>query len=226
MRKNFYRVLGITASATAEEVKVAFRRRAKELHPDQSGLESGPFLEVQEAYAILSDPEQRRRYDDEIFGRPVHQRIPARSADRSGRAEPLESIGRVGAFQEGLFAEFLTRFWGGLEMPCPFEPRPSQDLTIEVAISPKKARFGGTVHVRLPVQTVCPECGGRGSARGHVCRSCDGRGALFGEIPLAFDLPGGVHDYAQIRVPLERYGIPNRFAHIVLRVCGGAWDWI
>ena len=226
MRKNHYRVLGITASATAEEVKVAFRRRAKELHPDQSGLESGPFLEVQEAYAILSDPEQRRRYDDETLGRTMHYGETPTPVCRPGKAEPLRSVGPVGGFPDASLAEFLTRRWGGWEIPRPFEPGPPQDLTVEVAISRQRAWFGGPVHLMLPVETACTQCRGRGSAGGHVCWGCGGRGALFGEIPIAFDLPAGVRDCAQIRVPLDPYGIPNCFVKILLRVRGGGLERI
>ena len=50
MEKNYYVILGVSSNATVEEVKAAFRRRALELHPDRSGKESGPFLEVQEAW--------------------------------------------------------------------------------------------------------------------------------------------------------------------------------
>src|ERR1041384_8371372 len=62
--KNYYVILGVATGATLEEIKTAFRRRALELHPDTSGLQSEPFLEVQEAYRVLSDPVRRRRYDE------------------------------------------------------------------------------------------------------------------------------------------------------------------
>ena len=63
MAKNYYLILGLAADASREDIKAAFRRRALELHPDRSGLGSGPFQEVQEAYRVLGDPERRRRYD-------------------------------------------------------------------------------------------------------------------------------------------------------------------
>lgn len=63
MQKNYYVILGVRSDANADQIRSAFRRRARELHPDQSGMDSGPFLELQEAYNVLSDPERRRRYD-------------------------------------------------------------------------------------------------------------------------------------------------------------------
>ena len=61
MAKNYYLILGIAEDASREDIRAAFRRRALELHPDRSGMERGPFQEVQEAYNVLSDPERRGR---------------------------------------------------------------------------------------------------------------------------------------------------------------------
>src|SRR5438093_1289325 len=57
--------MDIAEDASREDIRAAFRRRALELHPDRSGMERGPFQEVQEAYSVLSDPERRSRYDQE-----------------------------------------------------------------------------------------------------------------------------------------------------------------
>src|SRR4030095_7256547 len=82
MQKNYYVILGVSSDATLEEIKSAFRQRAMELHPDRSGKESAPFLEVQEAYNVLSDATQRRRYDR--LAREHHS-----AALRNARAEPF-----------------------------------------------------------------------------------------------------------------------------------------
>src|SRR5436305_6795845 len=63
MGKDLYLVLRVRREATPEEIRSAYRRRALELHPDHSGTGSGPFLELQEAYSVLSDPTQRAAYD-------------------------------------------------------------------------------------------------------------------------------------------------------------------
>lgn len=74
MAKNYYLILGVEADASGDAIKAAFRRRAMELHPDVSGLESGPFLELQEAYGVLSDPHRRRRYDQGTRGVAIRRR--------------------------------------------------------------------------------------------------------------------------------------------------------
>src|SRR5512134_3067787 len=88
MQKNYYLILGITSDASLDEVKAAFRRRAMELHPDTSGLESGPFLEVQEAYGVLSDPERRRRYDSRTVPIVARRRPWGPAAEPMVRARP------------------------------------------------------------------------------------------------------------------------------------------
>ena len=97
--KNYYLILGINSTATGEEIKSAFRRRAKELHPDRSGMESEPFQELQEAYGILSDPESRRRYDqgtDVTVVRRAPQRPSAEPLVRRRRPEPFNPFSASG----------------------------------------------------------------------------------------------------------------------------------
>jgi molecular chaperone DnaJ len=63
MAKDFYLILQVRREASPEGIRSAYRRRARELHPDKSGTGSEPFLELQEAYSVLSDPAQREAYD-------------------------------------------------------------------------------------------------------------------------------------------------------------------
>jgi curved DNA-binding protein CbpA len=127
MAKNYYLILGITSDASSEDIKTAFRRRAMELHPDTSGLESGPFLELREAYGVLGNPESRRRYDRQAPPVAVNRRPwnpvaeplvprkprvePLRPQDtsRSFRSIPVEEI-----FKQQIppFEELFDRHWG------------------------------------------------------------------------------------------------------------------
>jgi len=125
MAKNYYLILGVGASASSDEIKAAFRRRARELHPDTSGMESGPFLEVQEAYKVLSDPEQRREYDRQALSRarrrpwePSAEPLvpPGPAPEPFGAAEQASGFHHLGLASEfaryqSSFDEILDRLW-------------------------------------------------------------------------------------------------------------------
>src|ERR1700741_4906009 len=83
MKKDYYLILRLTPEATAEEIRSAYRRLAIELSPDLSGFGSDPFLELQEAYSVLSDPMRRAIYDREA------EEFPARPADSTWAGEDL-----------------------------------------------------------------------------------------------------------------------------------------
>ena len=73
MKKDYYLTLRLTPEATEREIRSAYRRLAIELHPDHSGFGSDPFLELQEAYSVLSDPMRRAVYDREVGEIPVRR---------------------------------------------------------------------------------------------------------------------------------------------------------
>ena len=109
--KNYYLILGVGSRATLEEIKSAFRRRAMELHPDHSGKESEPFLEIHEAYNVLSDPERRRSYDRQSqeapARRPPRRPPPEPLVTHRSKAEPLKRVADRGVSLETFFDSFL-----------------------------------------------------------------------------------------------------------------------
>jgi curved DNA-binding protein CbpA len=66
MAKNYYIILGLPGDASEEDIRSAYRRLAKNVHPDHYGMDSAPFLQLQEAYEVLSNPLKRRKYDDSL----------------------------------------------------------------------------------------------------------------------------------------------------------------
>ena len=144
MPKNYYLILGITADASREDIKAAFHRRALELHPDRSGLESGPFQEAQEAYSVLSDPERRRHYDRQYLARNARRHRPGPPAEPlvegRSRAEPLRPIEPVRGFRDlGSLESFATyqpsyeelfdRLWSNFELLSRPKAEQLQSLT-------------------------------------------------------------------------------------------------
>jgi DnaJ-class molecular chaperone len=232
MARNYYLILGVGSDATLDEIKTAFRRRALELHPDRSGLESEPFIELQEAYGVLSDPERRQRYDRQVAGRrprrrpwgPAAEALVARPVP-----EPMRSVRPAGGFREvrldesfrrfePSFDELFDRLWSNFTTLSRPKAETLESLTIEVGLTPEEAQSGGTVRVRIPALATCPACGGHGAVETYECWRCAGRGHLTVHYPVSVAYPAGVTDGYVVRVPLEDFGIENFYLTVQFRV--------
>jgi len=174
MAKNYYLILGVASEASSSDIKAAFRRRAMELHPDTSGLESGPFMELQEAYGVLGDPERRSHYDREAHGVAVRRGPWRRMAEplvserRHGEplrppasAQNFREIPRVKVFErEGpTFDEIFDHLWSHFQSGSRPKSEALQGLTVAVVVGQEEARFGGRVQVNVPARATGPTCG-------------------------------------------------------------------
>lgn len=242
--KNYYLILGINSTATGEEIKSAFRRRAKELHPDRSGMESEPFQELQEAYGILSDPESRRRYDqgtDVTVVRRAPRRPSAEPLVRRRRPEPFNpfsasgieehtetfrdiSLGESFDVFRPSFDELFDRLWSNFEDVARPKSERLESLTVEMVISPEDALRGGQVRVRIPGKAECPTCGGHGAVGSYECWRCEGRGATAVDFPLNVKFPPGIRDGHVAQVSLEEFGIGNFYLTVLFRVSDEAFE--
>jgi molecular chaperone DnaJ len=233
MGQNYYVLLGLTADASREDIKAAFRRRALELHPDRSGLESGPFQEVQEAYSVLGDPERRQHYDRERTPRAVSRQRPAPAPEplrrRPRRAEPfrrahasagLPDVSLMESFEtyHPSFAEIFDRFWSNFADVARPKSEGLESLTLEVPLSSQEAARGGQVRVWIPARASCPACGGHGQVGLYQCWQCEGHGALTAEYPIEVGYPARLPDGYAVQVPLSRFGIQNLYLTVLFRL--------
>jgi len=233
MPKNYYVVLGVSSGATLEEIKAAFRRRAMDVHPDRSGLGSGPFVELQEAYGVLSDPQRRRDYDE------LRQPTALRRAPWGPAPEPLvrprprgEPIGQWAAAPDlrdvfvgesfevyhPSFDELFERLWSNFEAFTRPKAERLENLTLEVVVGADQARRGGQVCVRIPGRATCPVCGGRGGMGLYECWQCGGTGARAVDYPVEVPFPPGIRDGYPVRISLRRFGIENFYLTVLFRV--------
>jgi molecular chaperone DnaJ len=230
-KRDYYEVLGLNRGASADEIRAAYRRLAKEYHPDINKSEGAEerFKEINEAYAILSDDEKRASYDR--FGHSGVNGIPP------------DFNFDFGGFGD-IFEQFFGATMGGRRRQ--HAPRRGTDLRYDMQLEFEEAVFGvereiefnrlelcstcqgsgaepgtspvrcsncdGSGEVRQVRQTflgsmvnvtTCPNCRGRGETIKSPCRTCAGRGLERKTVRKVIEIPAGVDEGTQIRLSGE-----------------------
>jgi molecular chaperone DnaJ len=182
---DYYELLGVTRDASAEEIKRAYRRQARKIHPDANPNDPQAeerIKDLNKAYSVLADPEKRQRYD--AFG-----------------AEGVEGLAGAGAGDPFMttFEDLVGQFFGGGSPFTSRRPRSRSrrgaDAGVRVELDFVEAVFGTKKDVSLRLAGPCDECHGSGAARGTepiVCERCGGTGqqrtvrqSLLGQIVTA-----------------------------------------
>lgn len=205
-QRDYYEVLGVPRDADQAEIKKAFRRLARELHPDVNRDDpdaEAKFKEVGEAYAVLSDPEQRARYDR--FG---HAGLDGGGAG-GFRPEMFGDFGDLG----GLFSAFFGG-GGGYEQSRRDGPQAGDSLLQQVDLTLEEVATGIDREVAYQRQTTCSICFGTGAAEGtqpETCRTCGGLGqvrqqrrTMFGMSTMIAPCPECRGEGTVIRSPCTR----------------------
>ena len=173
-KRDYYEVLGIQKGAGEAEIKKAYRSLAKKYHPDVNPGDAEAevkFKEINEAYAILSDPEKKARYDQ--YG---HEGI-----DPSAGFGGYGDFGGFGGFD---FSDIFSSFFGGSGGGGGSRrnaPTRGEDLQYRLAISFEEAAFGCKKEISYNRIEKCPECGSTGAEKGtspEVCKECGGTGQV------------------------------------------------
>ncbi|MGN1059832.1 MAG: molecular chaperone DnaJ, partial [Clostridia bacterium] len=174
-KRDYYEVLGVDKSASAEEIKKAYRKMAKQyhpdLHPDDKEAEA-KFKEVNEAYEVLSDAEKKQRYDQ--FG---HAGVDP-NFGAGGYSGGFDGGFDIGDIFEGFFGGGAGFGRGGARRNA---PKRGADLEAEVTISFEEAAFGCEKEIHLYRTEFCPDCDGSGAKAGSevtTCTACGGSGQV------------------------------------------------
>ncbi len=190
MAKDYYKILGINKTASAEEIKKAFRELAHKYHPDKAGGDEGKFKEINEAYQVLSNPQKRQQYDQ--YGQTFEQ---ARSQggfsgfdgfrDFSDFASAFGGKGRQGDFSfefndlGDIFGDLFG--FGGRSKGQAQRTAVGSDIEVGITIDFKEAAFGTEKVINFDKDEICSHCGGNGAEPGSkisTCPECHGSGQV------------------------------------------------
>ncbi len=168
--KNYYDILGVAKDATEEEIKKAYRAKAKQYHPDVSKEPDAEakFKEIQEAYETLNDPDNRAFYDRTGQNRSQYQN------GFGGGFGGFEDLGGFGGF-----SDIFESFFGGATRRQPNAPTKGRDYQRVINLSFEEAVLGTTKNLRVEVDEACKTCGGTGAktkADIETCATCKGHG--------------------------------------------------
>lgn len=185
-KRDYYEVLGLQKGASDNDIKKAFRKMAMKYHPDKNPgdkVAEEKFKEINEAYAVLSDPEKKEKYDR--FG---HAGVDPNSGFGGGAG----GFGGFGGFEDifDMFGGAFGGFGGGSRGRRNNVPRKGSDLQKAVTITFEEAAFGTKKEIRLNKYVKCKTCGGSGAAPGTSKKSCPKCGGT-GEIRTAQRTPLG-----------------------------------
>lgn len=175
--KDYYSILGVTKSASEDEIKKAFRTLAHKYHPDKKGGDEAKFKEVSEAYAVLSDKQKRAQYDQ--FGQ-----YQAGGGNPFGQGFGGFDFSNFAGFQGGNGQAFefdLGDIFGDVFGGGNGRTRRGRDISIDIEISFKDAVFGVERRVLITKLGECDTCQGTGAKKGagmSQCAVCGGRGSM------------------------------------------------
>ena len=172
-KKDYYEVLGVSKTASDDEIKSAFRKLAKKYHPDVSKEPNAAekFKEAQEAYAVLSDKEKRRQYDQ--FG---HQAFS--NGGMGGNASGFDFSGFD--FSD-IFDDLFGSSFGFSNRKNTSRARRGSDISLSMKISFDEAVYGCEKEVELEHYVTCDKCDGKGGTNKQTCSYCHGSGTITQE---------------------------------------------
>ncbi|HEX6291800.1 MAG TPA: J domain-containing protein [Herpetosiphonaceae bacterium] len=227
--KDYYKTLGVGRSASADEIKKAFRKLARKYHPDINPgdqVAETKFKEINEAYEVLSDAEKRKKYDQ--FGADWNRYQQAGSAgggfdwsqyinQPGGVRVDFGSGSGFGGFGQGSpgvdtgFSDFFESMFGtmGGRQTSGFggggsRPQKGKDYEQSVDVTLEEAYNGTQRQIRMDVPQVCATCSGTGVQSNNLCPSCGGTGVAGQQArTLAVKIPAGIDTGGKVRVSGE-----------------------
>lgn len=182
MNKDYYKILGVSKTASQEEIKKAYYKLAHKYHPDKKGGDEKKFKEINEAYQVLSNPQKRAQYDQ--FGTTFDGQGFDFSKQGSwgfGGFGNFEDIFSNIDFEEMGLGSFFEDFFAGQRTSKTKRKTRGNDLTIDLEISLEEAAFGVKREIELEKFNICNKCNGLGAEKDSgfkECFRCHGKGKI------------------------------------------------
>lgn len=230
MPKSYYAILGLTSNASSEAVRSAYRRLAKQYHPDVSPAHRGAFQDIQEAYSVLADRSRRETYDEALRDIQSRRRrraaaypqpeplIPEQRPADMGDISPIRSFETI----HPSFDQVFDWLWSNFRSLSTTKAQAARSLTLEIPITRQQARTGGHARILVPARATCPVCHGHGGISYYECTRCGGEGMISGEYPVAVAYPAGLVEDHSVLIALNRFGIRNMCLTVNFRLTDDA----
>ena len=223
--RDYYEVLGVSRDASKDAIKAAYRQLARKHHPDLHQGKARPqaeerFKAINEAHAVLSDPDKRARYDQlGPNGRAGGDFTRPSEGSPTGRGEYRDPGGTDGAAYSDFFASLFGRQRGQHRTRQPVAGR---DIESDLSLELEEASRGGRRSVTVEGSEDCQVCGGTGVAGDRVCQACGGQGAIGKPRTLEVQIPPGAREGTRLRLAGQgepgRNGGPAGDLYFVVRV--------
>ena len=208
--KDYYTTLGVDRSDSKDAIRKAYRQLARKYHPDVNQGDRNAeerFKEIQEAYAVLSNPEKRQRYDQlgngweagaDFTPPPGWERV---RVDFGGSQDPGDVFGDAGGF-----SDFFQSIFGGFgfEQGGRGTRRPTStrggDVEAEIELPLEDIHRGARPTIAVQVGEVCTRCGGRGTRMLSTCPDCGGTGQTVARKKMTVRIPAGMREGSVLKL--------------------------
>lgn len=214
--KDYYSVLGVSRTANEKEIKSAYRKLARECHPDVNPGDKKAekrFQEINEAYEVLSDNDNRKKYD--MLGKnwkhagagrggpggPGGPRVDINFEDLFG-AGGAGGPNMGGGFGGSGFSSFFDRFFGGSprgQRAGPSSPPPQSTAPVEVQLDLTECFTGTTRQIEVQQESACGYCHGQGMSGNGLCPNCQGAGRQVTSKRVEVKIPAGVTNDSKVK---------------------------
>ncbi len=203
--RDYYQILGLSRSATADDIKKAFRRLARQVHPDlHSGAKKAEmekkFKELNEAHEVLSDPDKRKKYDQ--YGAQWEQAEAYEKARQQAGAQGFGGGQPGDSFGGEAYSDIFENLFGGRGRTGGGRgfAVPGDDLETDVDLTLREVLTGVTKRVSLREPLPCSTCQGTGALRSRTCPTCFGSGSTTEAKTIEVKIPAGVQEGTRVRV--------------------------